>query len=249
MSIKIIWGVPGAGKTFYGVRKAIFHLRRIKKGKGKIKRVFSNFPIYHKKYGWSYVWTPDLALQVVTDSFILIDEAYRDYNSRNSTNKAKKGQSTKNVFTEQEHTFFATCRHLGNDLWLIAHNPARIDVAIREITEEFILMHCHKIPILSLFFEILDFPIYFSADVFLDEQALAQRYNARNAVYCVERFWFHRDIAKSYDTHFFRDKDTEEPEFIRWDEHLNQLKQQQEDFNKHIDDVNKKYNVEVVDLL
>lgn len=224
MSIKVIWGVPGAGKTYYGVRKALFHMRRIKKGKGTIRYVFSNFPIYHKKYGWSYVWTPDLALQVVTDSFILIDEAYRDYNSRNSTNKGKgKNGNNKDVFTENEHTFFATCRHLNNDIWLIAHNPARIDVVIREITEEFILMHCHKIPILSSLFGFLNFPLWFSADVFLDEQALAQRYTSRHAVYCVERFAFSKKVANSYDTHFFRDKDTEEPIFIRWDEHLNKL--------------------------
>lgn len=197
MAIKIIWGVPGAGKTYYTVRKMLQAMKKKRK-----KLYFSNFPIYHKKYGWSYVWLPEYSKQTIVDAEIIIDEAYRNLNSREFQK-----------FTKDEHTFFATCRHLNNDIWIIAHNPARIDVVIREITEEFILMHCHKIPILG-------WPIWFSADVYLDEQALAQRYTAKNAKYCVERFFFSKRVAKAYDTHFFRPNDIPEFKYESWGEKL-----------------------------
>lgn len=195
--------MPGAGKTYYAVRKMLKAMKR-----GHKKYFFSNVPIYHKKYGWSLCWKPEYAKQQIVDAEILIDEAYRDYNSRNSTKK--KGDE---VFTKDEHTFFATNRHLNNDIWLIAHNPARIDVAIREITEEFLMMHCHKIPI-------LDIPLWFSCDVYLDEQSIALRYTSRTAKYCTERFRFSRAIAKVYDTHFYRPPEIPEVHFDTWGEVL-----------------------------
>ncbi|TGC06979.1 zonular occludens toxin domain-containing protein [Methanolobus halotolerans] len=129
-------------------------------GRDRKKHYFTNFPVEHPKKGFTNVWKSELAKQNITDSMIVIDEAYRNYNSRDYK-----------TFQKDEHTFFATNRHLNNDIFLIAHNPARIDVVIREITEEFILMHCHKLPFLR-------WPLWFSADVFLDELAVAQRYTS-----------------------------------------------------------------------
>ncbi len=200
MSIKILWGVPGAGKTNYAVRKVLKTLKN-----GSKRHVFTNFPVHDKKLGYTKVWKPELACQLVTDSLIVVDEAYRDFNSRDYSK-----------FQDSTHTFFATNRHLNNDILIIAHNPARIDKVIREITEEFILMHCHKIPFTKIV-------IWFSADVFLDEVALSQRYTAKHAIYCIERYLFSKRVGRAYDTHFFRDKDLIEPEFEDWGQVLNKI--------------------------
>lgn len=188
--IYLIWGPPGAGKTYFATREA---LRQRRKGRA----VYSNYPIVDPRSGWSaYVWQPEYVYETVTDAVLVIDEAYRDYNSR----EYKK-------FNVDMHTFFATQRHNNLDIFLIAQNPARIDVIIREIVNVFYYVRAWwRLPVLG-------HPLGFTATGYLDEEDMRSR--SKDAVYSRERYLFSRRVARSYDTHYYgRGEQTFEP--VTW---------------------------------
>lgn len=181
--IYIVWGHPGEGKTYYCTLQAIQGLR-------EGKTVFSNYPIFWNGKS-SFKWKPEYASlsNPPTNAIIVIDEAYRDYNSR-------KFQS----FTTEEHTYFATNRHNNLEIYLIAQNPARLDVAIREISQ-FILMKKYSI---------FGFIIGFKAEFFEFLEDLSQRKKgAKDAHYHQEFCLFRKYIANAYDTHFWGKKNSE----------------------------------------
>ena len=128
MSVKIIFAAPGEGKSYYATKQAYDALK-----KGRV--VFSNYPIITPAGLSSCIWESTHCHENVQDSLIIIDEAYRDMSSRDFKD-----------FTKEEHTFFATNRHNNNDVLLLAQNPARIDVILREITSEFLFMRKVSIP-------------------------------------------------------------------------------------------------------
>lgn len=130
-------------------------------------------------------WKPDYARlpHPPVRAVIIIDEAYRNYNSRDFKN-----------FSTEEHTYFATNRHNELEIYLIAQNPARLDVTIREISQ-FIL--CRKIGFLSF---ILGFKLqYFE---FMEDLS-RRKAGDREAHYRTEFIRFSKTVAQAYDTHYF----------------------------------------------
>lgn len=196
--IYIIWAPPRKGKTYYATWWATQILKKIAKGKGNKKHVFSNYPIYHKKWGSSLYLDRDTLNYDITDSLIIFDEAYRDFNSR-----------TFYKFTKKEHTFFATNGHDNNDIVLIAHGINRVDSVIREMVDTYFFVKKYGIPF-------KDKPIVFNIEGYIDLIDIAQRHR-RNTAH--SSFWlrFDKKIAKAYDTHFFRKPDNPDIEFISWE--------------------------------
>lgn len=176
MTIKVVFASPGQGKSYFATHKA---LKALKKG----RKVFSNYPIITPDGKSTYIWKPEYALENVQNALIIVDEAYRDYNSREHKD-----------FSREVHTFFATNRHNGLDIILIAQNPARIDLVLREITSEFVFMKKHCIPL-------TDIPVIFTASGYLDELSLANRHVGESDT--LEFILFSKKTGQSYDTHFY----------------------------------------------
>ena len=191
MSIKIVFAPPGEGKSYYATKQAYDALK-----KGRV--VFSNYPIITPSGLSSCIWEPTHCLENVQDSLIIIDEAYRDMSSRDFKD-----------FTKEEHTFFATNRHNNLDILLLAQNPARIDVILREITSEFLFMRKVSIPFTWWLnkLEPSNLPLLFVAYGYLDELSLARRHEGDSDT--LRYAFFNKKVAKSYDTHFF--SNTDEP--------------------------------------
>lgn len=189
--IYIIWGHPGQGKSFFGTAMAV---RGLEAG----KKVFTNYPVFTGKKS-SLIWRPEFAglPNPPTRCTIIIDEAYRNYNSRKFAG-----------FTIAEHTYFATNRHNELDIYLIAQNPARIDVTIREISQ-FILMKKVQIPILK-------FIIGFKAEFYEMLEDLSARKAGQKSHYAIEWIWWSKKIARAYDTHFYGIKDVSDFEGEPW---------------------------------
>ena len=190
--IYIVWAPPREGKTYFCTRWALGRLQ-------KNKTVFTNYPVVDDQGRSSLVWTPDLVHESIHDALIIIDEAYRDYNSRNFK-----------TFSSDEHTFFSTNGHNNLDIVLIAQNPARVDVVIREMTNVYFYVRKVAIPL-------LDRPLCFRVLGFLDELSMASR--DPKMAYTSELVWFRQSVARAYDTHYFR-KDCREYKGITWKEKL-----------------------------
>lgn len=194
--IYIIWAAPRKGKTYYATYIAINALKNIQKKKGNKNKVFSNYPIFHKKYGSTLYLDRESLQYDITDSIIIFDEAYRDFNAR-----------TFFKFTKAEHTFFATNGHDNNDIYLIAHGINRIDTVIREMVDTYYFVKKYGIPF-------MDKPLLFNIEGYIDLQDIAQRHR-RNSVY--SSFWlrFSKEVAESYNTHYFRKPD-KKIDFLTW---------------------------------
>ena len=211
--IYIIWAPPRKGKTYYATHWALKVLKAISKGKGNKRQVFSNYPIYSKKYGSSLYLDRSTLDYDITDSLIIFDEAYRDFNSR-----------TFYKFTKKEHTFFATNGHDNNDIILIAHGINRVDSVIREMVDTYFFVKKYGFPFSEK-------PIIFNIEGYIDLQDIAQRYR-RNTVY--SSFWlrFSKEVANAYNTHFFRKPDNEDIDFVTWkqldDDMMSTYKEKQE---------------------
>lgn len=190
--IYIVWAPPREGKTYFCTRWA---LGRLAKG----QTVFTNYPVIDDQGRSSLVWSPDLVHESIHDALIVIDEAYRDYNSRSFKN-----------FSPDEHTFFATNGHNNVDIVLIAQNPARVDVVIREMCNVFFFVRKFQLPFMS-------HPLWFRVLGFLDETSMAGR--DPKLAYSSELVFFRRYVARAYDTHFFR-KDDDDFQGITWREKL-----------------------------
>jgi hypothetical protein len=190
--IYIVWAPPREGKTYFCTRWALGRLR-------KNQRVYTNYPIIDSSGRSSMVWTPDLVHESIHDALIVIDEAYRDYNSRSFKS-----------FSGDEHTFFATNGHNNLDIVLIAQNPARVDVVIREMTNIYFFVRKLSLPFVSR-------PLAFRVLGFLDELSMSSR--DPKMAYSSELVWFRKYVAQAYDTHYFR-KNSQEHTGITWKEHI-----------------------------
>jgi uncharacterized protein YqkB len=201
--IYIIWAPPRKGKTYFATNIAINALKKISKKRGSKNKVFSNYPIFHKKYGSTLFWDKDTYQYNITDSLIIIDEAYRDYNAR----KYHK-------FSNEEHTFFATNGHSNNDIFLIAHGIHRLDSVIREMVDQFYFVKKYGIPFVEK-------PLFFIIEGYLDEIDIANRYR-RDAVYSKQWLWFKKSVAECYDTHYFKNQEEEDFIYESWIDYYNQ---------------------------
>lgn len=191
--IYLIWGKPKHGKTY---RAVLLARRALKRGD---KTVYSNFPIV-TEWGCSKEWKPEYAKENIQNSLIIIDEAYMDYNSRNFSK-----------FTKEEHTFFSLNGHNGNDIIVIAHSPARLDVVIREMVNEFQYVDAVFVPFTSR-------TLWFKLEAYLDEQAISMRHVSKGSVYYTIRYPFSWKVARSYDYKFYRNMEHFDPSiYPEWD--------------------------------
>lgn len=174
--IYIVDGPPGAGKSYFGTRVAV---KTLLDGR---RPCFTNYPVVLGNKS-TFVWDYSLISEPVQDAVIIMDEAYRDVSSRDF----KK-------FSKDEHTFFATNRHNGLDIYLIAQHLNRVDVIIREMANEIIRISKVAVPV-------IDRPLWFRADVYTDEASYA-----RKEIYYSQHYLFRKKYAKAYDTHAFRRK-------------------------------------------
>ena len=230
--IYIIWAPPRKGKTYYATWWALRVLKAIKKHKGNKKRVFSNYPIYSSKWGSSLYLDRDTIQYDITDSLLIYDEAYRDFNSRKFYE-----------FSKREHTFFATNGHDNNDIVLIAHGINRLDSVIREMVDTYFFVKKYGLPF-------SDKPILFNIEGYIDLQDIAQRYR-RNTVY--SSFWlrFSKEVGKAYDTHFFRKPDNPNIEFISWFDMNEEMKEKNLKFvqDKKIDEILEREDIDKDDIV
>lgn len=207
--IYIIWAPPRQGKTFFATYRALREMRKTKKA----LKVYSNYPIISKepltlsqkvknvfrkkenkipnKVLSSYVWRPEFVYESIYDSMIVIDEAYMDYNSR-------KFQD----FDADTHVFFATNGHNHNDIYLIAQSPARLDKIVREMTNVFYYVKKHTFPWSSN-------PLWFTVEGYLTEEDFVARRSNPDAVWTKEQLTLKKDVARAYDTHYYRSQKQE----------------------------------------
>ena len=202
MANYIVSAPPRKGKTNtttdWALRRFEKYERKRKKDPAFCGHVFSNYPIYHPKYGFTRVWKKGMEYTDIFDSMIVIDEAHRFYNSRDIKN-----------MTEAMHDFFALCGQRGNDIILITHHPARIDKVVREVVE--MVYHVRKAAI-----PFTERPLWFRLDSYLT----TEEYMDPHKRYSTQRIRFKRFVAKAYDTHYFRNMPEELPEYSTWDEEL-----------------------------
>ena len=194
----LIWAPNGQGKTYMGTDWACNALKDISKGRGTRDRVISNYPIQHKKYGSTLMWNRNTSGYNIYNALVIIDEAYRDYNSRDYRG-----------FTKQEHMFFATTRHCNVDVALIVQGINRLDSVIREMIAEFLFVRKYTLPF-------SDRPLFFKVEGYEDEISIARRYKD-NTQHSTQWIRFKQSVASAYDTHYYSGNG-EAPEFISWDD-------------------------------
>ena len=130
--ITILCGVAGKGKTALATQQAILQAT-----KGRL--LFSNYNISYKVFGvplTSFDCPPEYFKNksFPEDSFIILDEAQNQFNSRFFKD-----------MTKEEIKYFSGHRHLGNDIWITTQHPNRVDVVLRENADKFIWIR-HAFP-------------------------------------------------------------------------------------------------------
>lgn len=210
--IYLIWAPPSEGKSYYVTNRAVELLI-----KGR-KRIFSNYPIVYQepltpfqfaknvynritkkpliqnKVYSTYKWETEYVYKGITNSVIILDEAYMYYSSR-------KKDVDKDV-----HSFFATNGHDGNDFYLIAQHYNRLDLIIREMASYYVFVSKISNP-LSLIGsgaregELM--PLLFKIEFYLSEEEFKYR-RIHKTVFKQQRIFFNKRIAHAYDTRFFR---------------------------------------------
>lgn len=192
MTIEIYFGRPGAGKSYLATLHVSEELRK-KRGRPQ----YTNFPVRWKDT-FSFFWDFPLVHEAIFDSDVHMDEAYRDVNSRDWKN-----------FDEDTHLFFSTHRHNGNNIYLYAQSPARIDKIIREIAV-FYWVRPMRNPFTGT-------PLWFKIEIYEDEDALKDRYKIKTSGFRVR---FKKEVAKCYDTKQFRKKNEVPYKPVPWNEIL-----------------------------
>lgn len=176
----VVYGRPGTGKTYFLAERALRSLAR-----GRV--AITDFPV-----PGCYRFDPRILDGCpVFDSDIYLDEAYKYFNSRNFRN-----------FSQKMHEFFSLHRHNGNSIYLAVQHPARIDVVIREIADDFVLLSAHALPLMSR-------PLWFTRAFYYDDPCRVPTVAAERMVrpFAVERSLFRWSVARSYDTHSQRSVD------------------------------------------
>jgi len=217
----IIHAAPREGKTYVATFWAIQELM-----KKRPKNVFSNYPIivsiplpitqrlynlgikiynkvFHKttelitnKIISSNVWKKEYIYSGLANAVIFIDEAYRDFSSKESMK-----------FDKDELTFFSTSGHSDNDIYVITQSPARVEVSIRDVTNIYYYVHKWINPITQK-------PLWFDVDAYIDETSWKMRNMKEGMRYSRQRVRFKSIVFNSYDTKQFRND--KEQETIKW---------------------------------
>lgn len=108
-------------------------LRRIRRGRSKYKRVFTNFPV-DGCYSFEFA---DLGLYDMTDSLVLIDEITMDADNRQFKS-----------FPVNARNFFILHRKYGCDVIYFTQNWNAVDKKIRDLTAE--LYYLKRLPLITV---------------------------------------------------------------------------------------------------
>jgi len=234
--IYIIWAPPRQGKTFFATFKALQELKK-KNSKKKVFSNYPIIYIEpltgsQKLYNWAnrqlaiitkgrfgksqieekiystYRWVPELIYSGIHDSMIIIDEAYRDYSSRNFKE-----------FKVDTHTFFATNGHDKNEIYLIGQHPNRLDVIIREMVNIFYYVRKKTLPFSEK-------PYLFVVEGYLTEEDFLRRASDESACWSKQFISLRNDVKTAYDTHFFR-HEGEQTTYEKWSDIYDKTNRQQ----------------------
>lgn len=224
MATHLVWGAPSQGKSYISTSIAVHALLEHKK-------VFTNYPViyekplkinqkiynaysklynkiisylplrcnlfykavYKKEILSTYKWQKDYIYAGLNNVVILLDEAYTEFNCHNK-------------LPIDEHTFFATTGHNCNEVYLIAQNYSRINVAIRELANFFVFVHKFSNPLSLLPSKGRKqlTPLFFTVETYISEEDYKYRRINKYAIYERKRHWFNINIAKAYDTQYFK---------------------------------------------
>lgn len=199
--IYIIFGAPREGKTYYATKTIIADL---KSGK---RKVFTNYPIVLKqvpsfigkllgkkeKVLSSLKWDPKYAFDGITDSVIVIDEAYMDYSSREYR-----------TFTKEVHQFFATNGHDDNHIYLIAQHYNRVDLIVREMANYLIRVNKYSFPL-------TDIVLMFRALWYVGEEGIKEK-----KVNHTDLFFPSKEVKRAYDTRYFK-HESKDRDYETWE--------------------------------
>jgi len=201
--IYIVWAPPRQGKSYCVTADVVDMIIANKRD------VFTNYPVVIKlkdgEYYSSLIWKPEYVHEAIACATIVIDEAYTDFSSR----EYKK-------FQIDTHSFFATNGHNDIDIYLIAQNPARIDLIIREMCSGFIYVKKTAVPyfVWVVYCEIMNRiwkknldpsrprPLYFTQYTYLTEKQMSAM--KPDDAWQIRRLWFDEKAASAYDTHYYR---------------------------------------------
>jgi len=197
-----IIGKPGSGKTYIATK---FILDAMRQG----RNVFSNFPVVSVdgKYV-SKVWKPEYMTleerfsytdprtgRTVTEVYIgknltraviVVDEALRDFWSRDFAG-----------FTKDDALWFSTCAQHEISFYYITQHENRIDTIINDCANLFIVVEKLELPVLNV-------PLYFDLTYWNDETEMKNSpFHPELEPFDTERYWFSKDVAGAYDTHWF----------------------------------------------
>lgn len=180
---RFVFAPPRQGKTLFVVQEAI---ERMKRG----RKVLSNFPIATPSGLFSNVWKPEYIYQNVQDSYIIIDESQRDYDSQ-----------THKTLSEDEDVFFATSGHNNNEVVIVSQNLTRVAKAVRDRMNEFIEV---KTFISVLFLRNAEGrfgrPLILRLRYYDDIEKVGKK----DGWYMTEYVLAKKEAMLSYDTHFFK---------------------------------------------
>lgn len=134
--ITCYFGIPGVGKTTVLTKIAQKELKKIKKGKSKYKRVYTNFYCD----GCNIIRYEDLEKYVILDSLIVLDELTLDADNRNFKS-----------FKSGIRDFFILHRHLGCDIVYATQSYEMVDLKIRQLTADLWYMTKTVVPFFDRF--------------------------------------------------------------------------------------------------
>lgn len=134
--ITCYFGVPGVGKSTVLTKIAQNELKRIRRGKSKYTRVYTNFYCQ----GCCIIDYADLETYVIEDSLILLDELTLDADNRNFKS-----------FKPEIRDFFILHRHLNCDIVYATQSYEMVDLKIRQLTADLWYMTKTVVPFFDRF--------------------------------------------------------------------------------------------------
>lgn len=129
------FGTPGCGKSTFSAMIAQKELKRMKRGRSRYKRIFSNYYIE----GCYMIDYSQLGLYDFSDSLILLDELTLEADSRNFKQ-----------FDAVKKEFFIMHRHYNIDIVYFTQQWDGVDKKIRDLTYDLYKISRSRFPLLNM---------------------------------------------------------------------------------------------------
>lgn len=179
-------------------KKCIYYLyKKIHKSSTFLRFFITTKPQYTQKYKnkmySTYKWEHSYTNAGLNDCCIIIDEGYLEFNCHEK-------------LPIEEHTFFATSGHNNNDIYIIAQNYSRINIAIRELANYFIYVYKFSNPfsVQSKTGRRQLTPLFFTVETYIREEDFKMRNINPKVIWERKRVLFNKNVAKSYDTQYYK---------------------------------------------